>query len=189
MWRERACERIDEHSEPANAGLEPREEVGVTENVAAQRDPDAVARFLEQFALVLNESGIPRMPARALAALMVNDEGRLTAAELAEQLNVSPAAVSGAVRYLMQVQLIVRRREPGDKRDHYSLLDDPWYEAIMSRDKELERWYNMLGDGAEAAGLDTATGQRLDQARRFFAFVHAELPVLMGRWREMEERR
>jgi DNA-binding transcriptional regulator GbsR (MarR family) len=161
--------------------------VGVSENGAAERDPDAVARFVEEFGLLLNESGIPRMPARTLAALMVDDAGKLTASELAEQLNVSPAAVSGAVRYLMQVQLIVRKREPGDKRDHYSLLDDPWYEAIMSRDKELVRWQSMLTDGAKAAGADTSAGKRLNQARRFFKFVHAELPGLMARWREQEE--
>jgi len=160
----------------------------VTENGAAKRDPEALARFVEEFALLLNESGIPRMPARTLAALMVDDHGRRTAAELAEQLNVSPAAISGAVRYLSQVQLIVKKREPGDKRDHYSLLDDPWYEAIMSRDKELVRWQSMLTDGATAAGPATSAGKRLNQARRFFEFVHAELPGLMERWREQEER-
>ena len=188
MWRERACERTVELSEPANAGPELCEEVGVSENGAAQRDPEAVARFVEEFALLLNESGIPRMPARALAALMVEDGGKLTAAELAERLTVSPAAISGAVRYLMQVQLIVKKREPGDKRDHYSLLDDPWYEAIMSRDKELVRWQSMLEEGAKAAGGDTQAGKRLDQARRFFEFVHLALPELMGRWREQEAR-
>ncbi|TDQ04891.1 MarR family protein [Labedaea rhizosphaerae] len=160
----------------------------VSQNGGAARDPDAVARFVEEFALLLNESGIPRMPARTLAALMVDDRGRLTAAQLAEQLGVSPAAISGAVRYLMQVQLIVRKREPGDKRDHYSLLDDPWYEAIMSRDKELVRWQSMLEEGARAAGVDTSAGRRLSQARRFFAFVHAELPGLMDRWRAQEQR-
>lgn len=159
----------------------------MTQNGAAERDPEALARFVEEFALLLNESGIPRMPARTLAALMVDDQGRRTAAELAEQLNVSPAAISGAVRYLMQVQLIVKKREPGDKRDHYSLLDDPWYEAIMSRDKELVRWQGMLTDGANAAGSATAAGKRLNQARRFFEFVHAELPGLMERWRAQEQ--
>lgn len=159
----------------------------VSDNGAAERDAEALARFVEEFALLLNESGIPRMPARTLAALMVDDQGRRTAAELAEQLSVSPAAISGAVRYLMQVQLIVKKREPGDKRDHYSLLDDPWYEAIMSRDKELVRWQSMLTDGATAAGERTQAGKRLNQARRFFEFVHAELPGLMDRWRAQEQ--
>jgi DNA-binding transcriptional regulator GbsR (MarR family) len=59
---------------------------------------DDAARFIERFASVMEESGIPRMPARVFAALLATDSGRLTSSELAELLQVSPAAVSGAVR-------------------------------------------------------------------------------------------
>ena len=54
------------------------------------------------------------MPARVFVALLVSDDGRRTAAELAEMLKVSPAAISNAVRYLQQVRLAVREREPGN---------------------------------------------------------------------------
>ena len=47
---------------------------------------------------MLAEAGIARMPARVFAALLVTESGSLTAAELARQLHVSPAAVSGAAR-------------------------------------------------------------------------------------------
>ena len=57
------------------------------------------------------------MPARVFAALLATDSGRLTAAELAELLQISPAAVSGAVRYLTQVGMVHREREPGSRRD------------------------------------------------------------------------
>ena len=80
---------------------------------------------------MLVDGGVPRMPARAFAALLATDTGRLTAAELAEALQVSPAAVSGAVRYLTQTQPGRRAtREPGSRRDVYRLGDDLWYEAI-----------------------------------------------------------
>jgi hypothetical protein len=55
---------------------------------------DAVARFVERFASVLEESGMPRMPSRVFAALLATDSGRATAAELADGLRVSAAAVS-----------------------------------------------------------------------------------------------
>jgi hypothetical protein len=48
---------------------------------------------------------MPRMPARVFAAVLVAEDGRRTAAELADQLGVSPAAISGAVPIL-----------PGDDR-------------------------------------------------------------------------
>ena len=61
----------------------------------AARDEEAVRLFVERFAAALAESGLQRMPARVFAALQATDTGRLTAAELAEILQVSPAAVSG----------------------------------------------------------------------------------------------
>ena len=69
-------------------------------------DDPAIARFVERFALTLLETGLPRMPARVFAALLIAPDARLTAAELAERLQVSPAAISGAVRYLVQVRMV-----------------------------------------------------------------------------------
>ncbi|MFD1046977.1 CoA-transferase, partial [Kibdelosporangium lantanae] len=41
-----------------------------------------------------------------------------------ELLQVSPAAISGAVRYLTTVNMISREREPGSRRDSYALNPD-----------------------------------------------------------------
>src|SRR5690349_18190 len=88
--------------------------------------PRPLPRFVEVFANVLFEAGVPRMPARAFAAVLATDSGRLTAAELAEALQASPAAISGAVRYLTQVELLAREREPGSRRDVFVMRDDAW---------------------------------------------------------------
>ena len=49
---------------------------------------------------MLTAAGMPRMPARVMMALVGSPDEGYTAAELAERLGVSAAAVSGAVRYL-----------------------------------------------------------------------------------------
>lgn len=150
------------------------------------RDEDAVARFVERFALTLSEAGVPRMPARVFSALLASDEGRMTAAEIALTLRVSPAAVSNAVRYLTQVALISREREPGERRDHYTIHGgDTWYEVTVRRDAMLMRWQENLREGIEAIGADTPAGRRLEETRQFYAFVHAEMPRLLSRWREV----
>src|SRR5215211_6725422 len=127
------------------------------------RDEDAVMRFVERFALTLTEAGIPRMPARVFVALLVSDDGRLTAAELAEMLKVSPAADSNAVRYLQQVRLVARERDPGERRDHYRVYSgDTWYEVTIRRDEMLIRWQEDLREGIEVVGADTPAGKRLE---------------------------
>ncbi|HEV7649541.1 MAG TPA: MarR family transcriptional regulator [Actinophytocola sp.] len=146
-------------------------------------DTDELARFVERFALMLVESGVPRMPARVFGVLLVAEEGKRTAGELAELLRVSPAAISGAVRYLAQVGLAVRARDPGERRDHYEVFDDLWYEAYGNRDKQLEQWATLMAEGAAVAGPHSKAGARLEQSQQFFDFLREELPGLMARWR------
>src|SRR5215211_245318 len=150
------------------------------------RDEEAVMRFVERCALTFTEAGIPRMPARVFVALLVSDDGRRTAAELAEMLKVSPAAISNAVRYLQQVRLVAREREPGERRDHYRVHGgDTWYEVTIRRDEMLIRWQEDLREGIEVVGADTPAGKRLEETRRFYEFVHEELPMLLEKWRKV----
>jgi DNA-binding transcriptional regulator GbsR (MarR family) len=123
------------------------------------------------------------MPARVFAGLLATDSGRLTAADLADLLRVSPAAISGAVRYLAQVNLASREREPGSRRDYYRVHDDVWYEAIARRDQVLARWERSLLEGIEVLGRHTAAGARMAETLAFFEFLQKELPALLQRWR------
>ena len=155
----------------------------MSHEAAAGRDSEAVSRFIERFALVLSEAGFPRMPARVFVGLLITDSGRLTATELAELLTVSPAAISGAVRYLTQLNLISRERDPGSRRDHYRVRDDSWYEAAMRREQMLTQWKDSLSEGVELLGESTPAGSRLTESLVFFEFVMSELPGMLARWR------
>lgn len=151
---------------------------------ASERDPDATARFVERFAAVLADAGFPRMPARVFVALLTTDSGELTAAELAEVLRVSPAAISGAVRYLIQINLARREREPGSRRDHYRVHSDVWYEVTLNRDRLMQLWATTARDGVEVLGRDTPAGERMVETLAYFEFIEAELPALNRRWHE-----
>jgi predicted transcriptional regulator len=149
-----------------------------------ERDDEAVSRFVERFAMTLEESGVPRMPARVFVTLLATDSGALTAAELAERLQVSPAAVSGAVRYLIQVDLITRERDPGSRRDRYRVFDDAWYEATVRRERLLLRWEDSAREGVAVLGPDTPAGSRMVETVAFFEFLRREMPALQERWRQ-----
>jgi DNA-binding transcriptional ArsR family regulator len=145
---------------------------------------DGVRRFVERFGLLLTEAGMARTPARVFACVLAEDSGRLTAGELAERLHVSPAAISGAVRYLTQAGLLLRAREPGERRDHYAVHDDVWTEMYVSRLGFLRRWEQVVADGVDVLGTDRPAGRRLAETREFFAFVQADLPDMIRRWQE-----
>jgi DNA-binding transcriptional regulator GbsR (MarR family) len=153
------------------------------------RDPEAVRQFVERFASSLADAGFQRMHARVFAALHGTDSGRLTSAEIAESLQVSPAAVSGAVRYLTQFNLIRREREPGSRRDHYVVENDSWYEASLNRDETIARWQASAREGIEVLGADTPAGRRMAESLAFFEFIREELNEIMTKWRKIKSER
>ncbi|MEU3061914.1 MarR family transcriptional regulator [Streptomyces subrutilus] len=150
---------------------------------AAVRDEEAVSRFVERFAAQLNEAGMQRMAARVFAQLLASDGGAMTSAELGEALRISPAAVSGAVAYLTQVNMVSREREPGSRRDRYVLHNELWYETFTRRDQILTLWEKTLRDGAAGVGAATPAGARIAETAAFFAFMQSELVGMMDRWR------
>jgi hypothetical protein len=121
---------------------------------------------------------MPRMPARVFTALLAADAGRLTAADLAGRLGVSPAAVSGAVR------LVAATGEPGSRRLSYSVPDDVWAQLVEARDSVPARLSATLLGGVALLGAGTPAGERLARSARYFDFVLAEVADADDRWRE-----
>ena len=152
------------------------------------RDPEAVSQFVESFAAQLVEAGMQRMPARIFAALLASDDGIMTSADLGEQLRVSPAAVSGGVRYLSQQHMVTREREPGSRRERYRVRGNQWYEALTNREAVIKRWEAALRDGVTSLGPDTPAGRRMAETLAFFEFVDGEIAAMMERWRVHRER-
>ena len=145
---------------------------------------DLIFPYIERFASVLVSAGIPAMPARVFVALLITDSGRLTAAELAGRLQISPAAVSGGVRYLVQLGLVHKERVPGSRRDYYRMPRDVWSDMFRLRDQVLQRWADLIREGIELVGAGTRAGARLAEHAMFFDFVSAEMPEVLKRWAE-----
>ncbi|MFF3863806.1 GbsR/MarR family transcriptional regulator [Streptomyces sp. NPDC002209] len=147
------------------------------------RSDEAVSRFVERFAAQLTEAGMQRMASRVFAQLLASDSGAMTSAELSEALQISPAAVSGAVAYLTQVTMVSREREPGSRRDRYVLHNELWYETFTRRDQVLTLFEKTLRDGVAGLGADSPAGVRMAETAEFFEFLQGEMAGMMDRWR------
>jgi predicted transcriptional regulator len=152
----------------------------------ASRAPNdaAVRRFVESFAAALVDAGVPHMAALVFVTLLASESGGLEADALAAELQVSRAAISGAVNYLGHVGLTARERQPGSRRYRYVLQDPSWYEMVARRERILDRWIVATRDGVEAVGPATPAGQRLAESLAFFEFLQEEMPAMLARWRE-----
>ncbi|PRY60129.1 DNA-binding transcriptional regulator GbsR (MarR family) [Knoellia remsis] len=138
--------------------------------------------MVEKLGSALSAAGFPPMPSRVFAALLVDEDGRMTASELAEELSVSAAAVSGAVRYLSHIGLLRRERERGSRKDVFVVQDDAWRGALTNTGSTYAPIIAALADGVEHLGADTEGGERLQMSREFLEFVTAEMDGMLERW-------
>lgn len=151
--------------------------------MSSRRVAPAPARFVERFGSALTAAGMPRLPARVFACLLADDDGAMTAAELGEVLEVSPASVSGAVRYLQQVRMIHRERQPGTRRDLYVVADDAWHDAVISAGQVYQPLRAVLAEGVDVVGgRRTTAGRRLALSAEFLDFLTEEFEGVARRW-------
>jgi DNA-binding transcriptional regulator GbsR (MarR family) len=156
---------------------------GKQDATTAQRDERAVSAYVERLGDALTDAGMPRLAARVFAQLLADEDGRMTAAELSAALAVSPAAVSGAVRYLTHTQLIGKEREQGSRRDVYVVQVDAWHGALMSRDRVMQAMLNGTRAGVAAVGGEaTYAGRRLQLSVEMLQFLMDKLADLTDEW-------
>lgn len=144
----------------------------------------ARTRFVEEFSAYLASIGFPRMPSSIFTELLASEEESVTARELADRLEVSPASISGGVRYLEQVHLVTRTRRTRERADRFAVADDPWASAMLAEQTAYPRIIAMCERALAQADLAEPAKARLSEARDFMAFMAEELPQMLERWRK-----
>jgi len=148
-----------------------------------QDESEWLLRVVEQIAMILNEAGIPRMPARLFAYMLADDSDRYTAAALADGLRVSPAAISGAVRYLTATRMVVKEREPGKRSELYRVCDGDVCGMILAAwIPILKQWESAVETATVELGAHGGGGHRLAEATTFIAFLRGETQGMLERW-------
>lgn len=134
------------------------------------RDSEAVREYEETFTTLLMQSGLPRIAAGVLTSLYISDEGSLTASELIQRLQVSPASVSKAITFLEGQGLVVRRRDEG-RRERYVADNDVWYQSMVAAARSNAQLAETARQGVSVLGPDTPAAVRLESIARFMDFV------------------
>jgi len=119
---------------------------------------------------VLMSSGLPKMMARVLVCLYTTDSGSLTAAELAQRLQVSPASISKAITFLESLDLVRRERDER-RRERYVVDDDLWYQSMIRSARNNAQLSQTARQGAGILGRGTPAAARLENIARFLDFV------------------
>ncbi len=134
------------------------------------RDDEAVREYEEAFVTLLMQQGLPKMTARVLTCLFIADAGSLTASELVEHLQVSPASVSKAIAFL-EDQGLIRRERDERRRERYFVDEDVWYQSTIASARGLAQVAETARQGVGILGRDSAAAARLENIARFSDFI------------------
>ena len=145
---------------------------------------DAMADFVARSASELAAQGFPAMPARVIMALTASEEGQLTSEQLTDVLSASPAAISGAVRYLGTLGFVRQTTVPGSRRHVYTLPHTPWYTASLTRPGIYRSIIELLGSGAAALPDGSSARARIEEMADFFRFFERRIPELLEEWHQ-----
>ncbi|MFG2993567.1 helix-turn-helix domain-containing protein [Streptomyces sp. NPDC048257] len=148
------------------------------------RDAEAVREYEEAFTDVLVQAGTPKMMARVMACLYITDAGSLTASELVQRLQVSPASISKAITFL-EGQGLVRRERDERRRERYFVDDDVWYQAMIATARANALIIETARQGVSILGPDTPAANRLENIARFMDFVSESLTRAAEQAREV----
>jgi hypothetical protein len=134
------------------------------------RDTEAVREYEEAFTALFVQQGLPRMMARVLTCITTADAGSLTAADLVQHLQVSPASVSKSVAFLEEQGLIRREREDR-RRERYVVDADVWYQSMIAAARSHALLAETAQQGVAVLGPDTPAAVRLQNMAGFIGFV------------------
>ena len=148
------------------------------------RDAEAVREYEETFTTVLMASGLPKMTARVLTCLFTTDAGSLTASELVQRLQVSPASISKAITFL-ESQGLVRRERDERRRERYVVDDDVWYQSTIASARANAQLVETARQGVGVLGPGTPAAARLENIARFLDFVSESITRAAEQAREV----
>jgi DNA-binding transcriptional regulator GbsR (MarR family) len=148
------------------------------------RNPQAVQEVADSFTELLVQQGLPKMEARVMTCLHITDSGALTAADLVQQLRVSPASVSHAVGFLEQQAMLRRERVPGERRERYVIDDEIWLRNLLASVQMNNALEATSRRAAEILGPTTPAGARFDSSAELLLLISEALQQAMEKWHQ-----
>ncbi len=156
----------------------------------SDRQQIAERQFIEEFGIVMEQTGLPRMAGRILGWLLISDSPHQSSEQLVNGLEASKGSISSMTRLLIQINLIERMSLPGVRQDYFRIRADAWHNMIR---RGLEDEIKMVRKLAERAlellaDKPPRTRQWLEEMCNVYNFLEREFPTLLERWAQQREK-
>jgi len=147
--------------------------------------------FVEEFGLVFQQLGFPRMAGRIVGWLLLCNPPHQSIDELAEALMASKGSISTTTRFLIQIGLLERFSLPGVRHDYFRIRPGASEHLLKRRAEQIAMLRQLAERGLELLeGKATVAQQGLEEMCDMYAFFEQKFPALVEQWeREREKRR
>lgn len=143
-----------------------------------------LAEFVEQFALIAEEDGLPRIAGRIIALLAIRSQP-MSFDELAETLQISRGSVSTNTRLLEQRNIIRRVSRLGERKDLFEIGADSHIRFFETMLRRQQRMRDLAAATREGLPASEATARKaLTEMESFFSVVLESTEKTLAKWKK-----
>jgi predicted transcriptional regulator len=139
-------------------------------------------KVIEDFGLYFEAHGLPRIVGRIYGALMIADEAVLGLDALTEQLSISKASASTAVRQLHGFKLIEKVSLPGDRRDYYRIGEGAHLEYLQRGIERALGFAHLFKAAAHLGDLSPPVRAKLERIEHLYEAFSALIETFFAEY-------
>ncbi|MDT8445639.1 MAG: MarR family transcriptional regulator [bacterium] len=147
-------------------------------------------QFIQEFGLVFEQFGVPRMPGRVMGYLLVCEPAEQTMGDMVKNLKAAKSSVSTALKMLELLSFVERRAYPGKRADYYRAAAHPWAASLQGSNMKFSIMRDLAQRGLQMLPEDAGRSRRmLEEMQELYAALEEEWPALVERVIERQRRR
>lgn len=147
-------------------------------------------QFVEEVALLLEQSGLNRTTGRILGWLLVCEPAHQSSRELADVLQVSRASISTGTRLLLRLKMVRKVPVQASRETYFALSETAWSDLMRGELTRVVLMRELAQRGlAMIEEADGPARERMADFYDWFAFFEREFPALIERFDEQRTTR
>lgn len=152
--------------------------------------PDVKRQLAEDFGMLFDAAGVPRMAGRIFGWLMVCDPPQQSAADLAKHVGASKGSISAMTRLLQASGIVERFSIPGKRATYFRIKENPWAEMMTAKLRFITAFRGIAEKGLTLLANEPASvRRRLTEMRDTYSFFEQEFARLTQRLKQGQRRK